>query len=242
MTASCRPGLSVRHHAPKYPFMFPQRELDAVHPEIFIDRNRCILCGRCVRASQELDGKHVFGFVGRGVEKRWRSMPTPISLRPRPKAGSIGRGLPDRFALGQAGRVSRACWPAEVRPSAHRLRDRSSAQRIGSESWPNQSRDDLSVWLLRLSHVLARYRRAHSRAGGAGRLRSLTHQRHQDDRGQVEIGLIEGGCCNEENVKVLQDFRQHCKVLISVGDCAINGGSRRCATWCRSRSATKRRF
>lgn len=42
--------------------------------------------------------------------------------------------------------------------------------------------------------------------------------------GQVEIGLIEGGCCNEENVKVLQDFRQHCKVLISVGDCAINGG------------------
>jgi NAD-reducing hydrogenase small subunit len=42
--------------------------------------------------------------------------------------------------------------------------------------------------------------------------------------GEVDIGLIEGGCCNEENVKVLQDFRQHCKVLISVGDCAINGG------------------
>jgi NAD-reducing hydrogenase small subunit len=43
-------------------------------------------------------------------------------------------------------------------------------------------------------------------------------------RGPVDIGLIEGGCCNEENVKVLQDFRRHCKVLISVGDCAINGG------------------
>lgn len=42
--------------------------------------------------------------------------------------------------------------------------------------------------------------------------------------GPVDIGLIEGGCCNEENVKVLQDFRKHCKVLISVGDCAINGG------------------
>ena len=55
--------------APKYPFMFPQRDLDASHPEIFIDRNRCILCGRCVRASQELDGKHVFGFVGRGTGK-----------------------------------------------------------------------------------------------------------------------------------------------------------------------------
>ncbi|MCP4544906.1 MAG: NADP oxidoreductase [bacterium] len=42
--------------------------------------------------------------------------------------------------------------------------------------------------------------------------------------GPVDIGLIEGGCCNEENVKVLQDFRKHCKVLISIGDCAINGG------------------
>lgn len=42
--------------------------------------------------------------------------------------------------------------------------------------------------------------------------------------GVVDVGLVEGGCCNEENVKVLQEFRKHCKVLISVGDCAINGG------------------
>jgi len=42
--------------------------------------------------------------------------------------------------------------------------------------------------------------------------------------GRCAIGLIEGGCCNEENVKVLQDFRAHCDILISVGDCAINGG------------------
>ena len=56
--------------APKYPFAFPLRELDATHPEIFIDRNRCVLCSRCVRASRELDGKHVFGFAGRGPDKR----------------------------------------------------------------------------------------------------------------------------------------------------------------------------
>ena len=41
---------------------------------------------------------------------------------------------------------------------------------------------------------------------------------------QCAIGLIEGGCCNEENVRVLQDFRKHCNVLISVGDCATMGG------------------
>lgn len=56
--------------APKYPFLFPQRDVDASHPDVMIDRNRCILCGRCVRASDELDGKAAFGFVGRGKDKR----------------------------------------------------------------------------------------------------------------------------------------------------------------------------
>jgi len=38
------------------------------------------------------------------------------------------------------------------------------------------------------------------------------------------VGIIEGGCCNEENVHVLKQFRQHCDILISIGDCAIMGG------------------
>jgi [NiFe] hydrogenase diaphorase moiety small subunit len=55
---------------PKYPYQFPQRDLDASHPDIFIDRNRCILCGRCMRASRDIDHKNVFQFVGRGPSKR----------------------------------------------------------------------------------------------------------------------------------------------------------------------------
>jgi [NiFe] hydrogenase diaphorase moiety small subunit len=56
--------------APRYPYLFPQREVDASHPDIMIDHNRCILCARCVRASRDLDGKHAFGFVGRGPHKK----------------------------------------------------------------------------------------------------------------------------------------------------------------------------
>jgi len=40
----------------------------------------------------------------------------------------------------------------------------------------------------------------------------------------VDIGLIEGGCCNSENVEVLRAFRKNCRILISVGECAIMGG------------------
>ncbi|MFZ0427990.1 MAG: NADP oxidoreductase, partial [Acidobacteriota bacterium] len=42
--------------------------------------------------------------------------------------------------------------------------------------------------------------------------------------GRCAVGLIEGGCCNEENVEVLRSFRRHCDILVSVGDCAIMGG------------------
>lgn len=56
--------------APTYPYMFPNRKTDSSHPEIFIDGNRCVQCGRCVRASKEKDGKNVFQFIGRGIKKR----------------------------------------------------------------------------------------------------------------------------------------------------------------------------
>jgi [NiFe] hydrogenase diaphorase moiety small subunit len=56
--------------APTLPYLFPKREIDASHPEVLVDRNRCILCGRCVRTSRDLDGKNVFEFTGRGIKKK----------------------------------------------------------------------------------------------------------------------------------------------------------------------------
>ena len=41
---------------------------------------------------------------------------------------------------------------------------------------------------------------------------------------RCDIGLIEGGVCNSENVHVLREFRKNCKILVAVGACAINGG------------------
>jgi len=55
--------------APKYPYLWPEREIDASHPDIILDRNRCVLCARCLRASRDVDGKSVFGMVGRGSER-----------------------------------------------------------------------------------------------------------------------------------------------------------------------------
>ena len=56
--------------SPRYPYLFPAKQVDGSHPNAYIDRNRCILCGRCVRSSQEKDHKHVFGFEDRGIRMR----------------------------------------------------------------------------------------------------------------------------------------------------------------------------
>lgn len=56
--------------AVRYEFNWPKRDIDASHPDILIDHNRCILCARCVRTSRDIDGKQVFDFVNRGESKK----------------------------------------------------------------------------------------------------------------------------------------------------------------------------
>ena len=54
---------------PRFDHFFPDRPVDASHPELLLDFNRCILCELCVRASAEVDGKRVFALGGRGMGK-----------------------------------------------------------------------------------------------------------------------------------------------------------------------------
>ena len=54
--------------APELTHLYPRREVDASHPDVAIDFNRCILCELCVRASREVDHKHVFAINGRGID------------------------------------------------------------------------------------------------------------------------------------------------------------------------------
>ena len=49
--------------------LFPDRPVDASHPDLLLDFNRCILCELCVRASRDVDGKSVFALAGRGLAK-----------------------------------------------------------------------------------------------------------------------------------------------------------------------------
>ncbi len=48
------------------PYRFPVHEVDASHPRFIADNNRCILCTRCVRVCEEIEGANTWGVINRG--------------------------------------------------------------------------------------------------------------------------------------------------------------------------------
>lgn len=51
-------------------YQFPKRAVDISHDRFGIDHNRCIMCTRCVRACDELEGAHTWDVAGRGASSR----------------------------------------------------------------------------------------------------------------------------------------------------------------------------
>lgn len=94
---------------PHFEEFYPDRPVDASHPDILLEFNRCILCELCVRASRDVDGKNVFAIGGHGVNTRLlvnsdsgRLADTPMGLTDRAmQVCPVGVILPKRrgFAL-----------------------------------------------------------------------------------------------------------------------------------------------
>lgn len=54
----------------RLPYLYPKRAVDASHDRFALDANRCILCTRCVRVCDEIEGAHTWDVMGRGIESR----------------------------------------------------------------------------------------------------------------------------------------------------------------------------
>ena len=51
----------------RYPYNYPRLSVDTSHPRFVLDHNRCILCSRCVRVCDEIEGAHVWDIAARGI-------------------------------------------------------------------------------------------------------------------------------------------------------------------------------
>jgi bidirectional [NiFe] hydrogenase diaphorase subunit len=61
-------NLSLTHF--ELPALHPDLAVDATHERFVLDQNRCILCTRCVRVCDEIEGAHTWDVSGRGVGAR----------------------------------------------------------------------------------------------------------------------------------------------------------------------------
>ena len=50
------------------PYRYPMFKVDSSHEMFRQDDNRCILCTRCVRVCDEIEGAHTWDVMGRGIE------------------------------------------------------------------------------------------------------------------------------------------------------------------------------
>ncbi len=60
--------LGIEHVRLRY--RFPKLGVDTSHERFGLDHNRCLLCTRCVRVCDEVEGAHTFDILGRGANSR----------------------------------------------------------------------------------------------------------------------------------------------------------------------------
>jgi len=63
-------AIALKMDHTRFPYRFPVRDVDVSHPRFGLDHNRCIMCTRCVRVCDEIEGAHVWDVAGRGAEAR----------------------------------------------------------------------------------------------------------------------------------------------------------------------------
>ena len=212
-----------------FPNFTAGRATDASHPDILLNRDRCIYCELCVRASRDSDGKDIFCISGRAQNK---------SLAINSDSGQLkDSGLDVDDAAANVCPVGCIIKKGEAftKPIGQRDYD---ARKVHH----NKMRKDRLPELIKEPGTKVTVATC-SLAGCFGchmsfldideRIVKLVDH-IEFDRSPindiktcseaVDIGLIEGGVCNTENIETLREFRRSCKILIAVGACAIGGG------------------
>ncbi len=54
----------------RYDYISPDLPMDASHERYVMDHNRCVLCGRCNRVCDEVEGAHTLDMCRRGIQSR----------------------------------------------------------------------------------------------------------------------------------------------------------------------------
>lgn len=217
-------GYELGLSASRFPHLFKDRLIDFNAQRMIMEHNRCIKCLRCVKEVFTDDGRAVFSFRHRGNE-------TCVGIDYNEEAKLTDQQARDAMHLCPTGAII-VRGEIHARPFGDRQFDMRSMQQDYTTEEPvlalpeekktiatvslagcfgcHMSLLDIDLKLMDLIEVVE------FNKSPLNDIKEFTRQ--------CDIGLIEGGCCNSENVETLREFRRKCDVLVAFGECAIWGG------------------
>ena len=210
----------------RFPHLFVDRIVDARPERIVVNQNRCIKCKRCIEEVITNDGYKVFNFTNRGnqtlvsvdyeqeaklsesqAEHAMHICPTGSILV---KGKSFGKPFGDRQFDNSNANKNIPLTDIKKHKTTNLKKKRIATTSLAGCFGCHMSLLDIDLGILDVIE-LVEFNKS-----------PLTDIKKFSDR--CDIGLIEGGCCNTDNIEVLREFRKNCDVLVSVGECAIWGG------------------
>ncbi len=214
-------GLTVT----RYPHVFSDKIVDFTPKRMIMESNRCILCKRCVEEIKTRDGKDVFSFVQRGIktrvhidyeqEAKLSEAEALYAMKICPVGAILIKGVAHEQPFGERkydilGKdVIPSFKSGKAKKEDHEKFIVATTSLAGCFGC-HMSLLDIDTGLLDMLEIVE------FNKSPLTDIKNFTKRCH--------VGLIEGGCANEENVHVLREFRKKCDILIGFGECAIMGG------------------
>ncbi|WP_111709341.1 NADH-quinone oxidoreductase subunit B family protein [Lutibacter citreus] len=210
----------------RFPHLFVDRIVDARPERIVVNQNRCIKCKRCIEEIFTNDGYRVFNFTNRGnktvvsvdyeqeaklsekqAEHAMHICPTGSILV---KGKTFSKPFGDRQFDNSNSDKNISLHDIKKHKSTNKKKKRIATTSLAGCFGCHMSLLDIDLGILDIIE-LVEFNKS-----------PLTDIKKFTKR--CDIGLIEGGCCNTDNIEVLREFRKNCDILVSVGECAIWGG------------------
>ena len=210
----------------RFPHVYGKKLVDFTSKRMVMESNRCILCKRCVEEIKTKDGKDVFSFVDRGVNTRVHidhDEECKLSDEEAMHAMDIcpvGAILVKGTSFGQqpfgqrkydiVGKSKQVFINEKLKRQAKDKKFVVATTSLAGCFGCHMSLLDIDLDILDVFEIVEFNKSP------------LTDIKKFSK--QCDIGLVEGGCSNSENIEVLREFRKKCDVLIAFGECAIMGG------------------
>lgn len=214
-------GLTVT----RFPHVYSNKPVDFNPIRMIMDSNRCILCKRCVEEIKTSDGKDIFSFVKRGIktrvyidyeqEEKLSEAEAIRAMNICPVGAILVKGMVYKQPFGESkydltGKNKNAPVKEQTNVKHGQNKFIVATTSLAGCFGCHMSLLDIDTEILDMIEIIEFNKSP------------LTDIKTFSKR--CDIGLIEGGCANSENIHVLKEFRKKCDILVAFGECAIMGG------------------